>query len=275
MKAAEISQRFKIRCSSIYRIMGGSVGLTIAQEKEFTLLAARKKDPEQKDLTEKMEDRLAELIYLDKNPELPQGAKTYCLEWIKQQPEFFNRRKNVENKYMTKGNEVEDAALQFVAEQMGYSMLIKNETREENDYMTGECDNKQPDHTIDTKASWDSSTFPLFETELDPIYEWQGRGYMELYNVPKHVVVYCLMDTPAELISGEVKSQSYKRGLSEDETIDLYEELFKSMTYEDVDPALKLKALWIERDKSKIEEIKFRVELCREFIMNTIKNLKL
>jgi hypothetical protein len=35
-------------------------------------------------------------------------AETYCLDWLKSQPEFFNRRPNYSNKYTEKGILVED-----------------------------------------------------------------------------------------------------------------------------------------------------------------------
>ena len=68
--------------------------------------------------------------------------------------------------------------------------------------MTGECDIYVPGvKTIDTKCSWDLSTFPAFpEDAHDPLYEWQGRAYALLWDVPEHEVVHVMLDTPEDLL---------------------------------------------------------------------------
>ena len=136
MKNAEIAERFKIRCSGIGQIMSNGRG---------------------------------------KEPTMGATAKTFCLDWIKEQPEFFNRRNEFNSKYTDKGNAVEQAVLNMVASQLNYGMLLKNEEWFEGDFATGTPDNIQKDHVIDVKSSWDFSTFPIFDTEPDKKYWWQGQ----------------------------------------------------------------------------------------------------
>lgn len=264
-------QEFKIRCSSIYKIMGGSVGLSESQLKEKTTLETRKNDPEAKPLTDKMLARLDELIFIESNPDLPQGAKTYCQEWLKAR--IYGEQPRTDFKYTSKGLEMEDDALAFVAENYVYGMLLKNDIRKDGEFITGEADNVQPDHTIDTKCSWSPSSFPLFETELDSAYYWQGLGYMYLYKKPNHKVFYCLMNTPDHLIESEFKSLDYKNGYSEDEAESVYNDLLKKMTFDDLDPKVRIKLFEIEFDQKKINQVIERVKLCRDYIKKLLCKL--
>lgn len=248
------------------------MGLTEQQEKRLKELHDRLLNPEAKPLTEKMENELAELINKKENPELPQTAKTFCLGWIKQQPEFFGRRIQFSSKYTDKGLQVENDALDFAAGELGYGMLIKNTERFENDFLTGEPDNIQPDHTLDIKAPWTFATFPTFETEADAAYWWQGQGYMALTGKSRHRVIYCLMNTPPNVINREVKNQAYRLGLDEDQELDLYDSLFDEMNYDDLPNDRRLKVFEFEKDTAALEEVHQRVKYCREFIFLTLKN---
>lgn len=267
---AEISQRFKIRCSAISQIMAGTVGLSDTQETALQKHIFRRDDPDAKPLTDKMEAEMIDLQNKKDNPTLPQGAKSYCLGWLKEQPEFYDRRIEFTSKYTDKGLIVEDDALEFVAERLGYGFLVKNDQRFECEYITGEPDNIQPNHTLDIKAPWTFATFPIFETEPKDIYWWQGQGYMHLTHRPKHRVIYVLMNTPAGIINREVRSQAYRAGLDEDQEMELYEDLFKAMTYDDIPDQNRIKVFEFDRDTEAIEDVKRRVKMCQQFIFETL-----
>ncbi len=137
-----------------------------------------------------------------KDMSLSAGAKTALKTMAK---EFvFSYHKTVETKYMDKGLALEDAAIAFLNHRR-FKSYVKNKVRVENEYLTGECDILIPRvKTIDTKVSWSLDTFPLLREDAhDPIYEWQGRGYMQLYDVPEHEVTFILLDTPEEMIKWE------------------------------------------------------------------------
>lgn len=272
MNATEISNRFKIRCSAIGTIMAGRVGLTEVQEAELKNLQDRQNDPEQKDLTERMVENMKRLVLMKNNPELPQGAKSYCLEWLKSQPEFYNRRKTYTSKQAEKGLIMEDDSLDLAADLLGYDLLVKNEEHFENDFMTGTPDNIQPTHTLDVKSPWDFSTFPIFEDTLDPKYEWQGQGYMELTGRKEHLVAYCLVDTPIHLIEKEAYYYSLDNGYPDTDE-DIYQKFERQMTYSDVAKENRLKTYWAKHDPKAIKEIENRVILCRAFLKEFITNL--
>jgi hypothetical protein len=200
-------------------------------------------------------------------------AETYCLDWLKSQPEFFNRRPNYSNKYTEKGILVEDESLDFVAEHLGYGLILKNEHRFKSacGRITGIPDNVQPNHTIDVKNSWSWETFPIFETELDTAYEWQGQGQMFITGVESHKTIYILTDTPAHLIEREASHQANKWGYDYEEIL---EQLLEEMTYSDLDPAKRVKVYEIKADKERQQAILDRVDLCRKFIFDVLESLK-
>lgn len=254
---------FKIRCSSISKIMGGNVGLSESQGREKKKLEERTKA-----LTPIMVETLVTLNHIESNPELPKGAKTYCEDWIKDQ--IYGQAPRHDFKYTSKGLEMESDALAFVAENFGYGMLLKNDLRKDGEFITGEADNVQPGHTIDTKCSWSAASFPLFNDKLDSAYYWQGLGYMYLYGKKSHKVFYCLMNTPEYLIENEFKSLSYKNGYSEEEGEAIYSDLIEKMTFDNLEPEYRIKEFSFEFEQEKINQVIERVKMCRDYVKQLI-----
>ena len=146
--------------------------------------------------------------------ELSQTAKTYCETWIKEQ--LYSRRKEFTNKFVEKGLIIEDNSIDYIADQLGLGMLLKNEQHFSNDFMTGTPDVVLPDVVFDAKNSWDCFTFPLFDTEIpNKDYYWQGQGYMELCKKSHFKLIYTLMDTPMHLIEKEAYWYAKNNGLDE------------------------------------------------------------
>ena len=254
-------KKFKIRCSAISNIMAGTMGLTDKQGIELAALIVKDKRTVLQD--QKMED----LIYKRDNPELPTGAKTYCKDWLKGQ--LLDYQTIFSNKYTQKGLIMEDESLDFIADNLGFGMLIKNEEYLTNDYIHGTPDVRLKEMIIDVKNSWDASTFPMFENELPKTdYYWQLQGYMWLDDKPKAKLIYTLMDTPEHLIEREARWYSISQGFEELEQ-SIYEMFVKNMTYHNIDPKLRIKVYDIERNDSDIEMIKERVIECRKYI-NTL-----
>jgi hypothetical protein len=229
-------RQFKIRCSAIGQIMG-----------EPRTKAAKEAG------------------------ELSQTAKTYCKQWLKEQ--LYKRRKEFSSKYTDKGNIMEDNSLDFVAEQLGYGMLIKNESHYSNDFMQGTPDAILPKLIIDVKNSWDFSTFPLLETEIPTKdYIWQAQGYLALLDKNDFKLCYVLSDTPQHLIQREAYWYAKNNGY-EDLDQELYEQFEKRMTYPDIPDSLKLKTFDIKRDDEAIKRIESRVMKCRAYIETLLKTL--
>ena len=332
------------RCSGLHHIMAGEIGLTEAQEKELAEVEARKKkdeelsaaqkkrkkDYEEKEkadtitekqqetlddirekegkpipLTETMQKKYDGLIYKRDNPELTDGTKNYLAKLHREITK--NRKKRLETKYIKKGLQFEEEAIDM------YSMVkeeffVNNKERIENEWLSGEYDiftGKSIDEIeegFDTKCSWDLFTFPYKRDKLNTVYYWQNMGYMFLSGAPRWTTVYCLIDTP----KWELENIKYREGfewpyneipkwkLLEILNNNLYteESFFKMMNEWDCapDPSDQsednLKAADIvnsfvplsleerimekvtERDEAAIEEIKIRVAMSREFMVS-------
>lgn len=261
--------KFKIRCSAIGQIMGGAFGKPTDKQLARLDELQKRADGEGKALTENMKAELAELIEKrDSKPSLDAGAKTYCEKWVKEQ--IYNRRNEFSSKYTEKGVLCEPAAIELVADIMGYGLVEKNEVHKEDEYMMGSCDLDMPKIIEEIKNSWSVFTFPLFDTQLkDKDYIYQANGYMYLWDKPRAAVNYCLIDAPEEIINSEAFRVSRKAGYEEID-MELFEEVRAKMTFADIPKHLRHKRFEFDRDDTIIAGIIERVKLCREYIKTDI-----
>lgn len=232
---------FKCRASALGRIMAGKIGLTDTQKTRLKYLVDREElapSGKCKPLTANMVKEKQELEEKSKDKELPEGAKTYCQELLKQ--ELYGQRIEYSNKYTKKGWDVEDESIKYLNEE--YS---KNIINFENSFLTGTPDIILHDEDMirDVKNSWDYTTFPLFEDKLPTKdYWWQGQGYMELAGKEHYSVDYMLMDTPED----------------------------DSLTYKHLGRPLRVKSFPFERDRDCMKEVQERVQLCRAYIKTLV-----
>jgi len=200
---------------------------------------------------------------------LGKTGESYLETWLKEQ--VYNRRKEFTSKYTNKGNEMEDNNIDFVADVLGFGMLVKNEQYFENDFLTGTPDIILPNEIIDIKSSWDCFTFPLYDYELEnKDYYWQMQGYMSLTGKSAAKVIYVLSDTPQHMIQKEAYWYCKQNGY-EDLDIEIYNDFLKKMTYKDIPNELKIKTFVVERSETDIQLIYNRVVESRIFI-NKIKS---
>lgn len=255
---------FKIRASAAGLITTGTMGLTEAQEAKLETLSSKPK------LTDIQAKDLSDLQYKKLFPELPRTAKSYCEKWLKEK--LYNRKIEISTKYTEKGITVEEQSINFIADQLGYGMLSKNEEHRENDFFTGTPDIVVPKEVLDAKNSWDFPTFPLFETEIpEPDYYWQGQVYMKLFDKQKFRLVYTLMDTPDFIIDSEAKKFCFKNGIDLDECD--YQSFYDRMTYSDIQDELKIKVFEVDRNDDDIALLEQRVIECRKYIAKLIAAL--
>lgn len=151
-----------------------------------------------------------------KRGELSEGAKTFLLEiFIK---EKYSREAIVESKYMTKGTEVENEALNMYAiKKEGF--YLKNEEHFCNEYLKGTPDIIHGKTIIDLKSSWDIHTFFASKNKpINKLYYWQLQAYMALTDAEKAKLAYCLTNTPSHLISDEKRRLAWQMGILDEET---------------------------------------------------------
>ena len=188
----------RIRCSSLGEIMGNakSIDAEYLTDEIATISRKKIKTDEEKALIKEL---------LDKS--LSSGAKTHAYKLAK---EFaMGYRKVVYSKPMDKGTRCEQDSIDLL-NCVWFTDYQKNIVRDNNDFLTGECDIDTGEMIIDIKSSWDLDTFPATsEAAHDSGYEWQLRGYMLLRNRDKAKLVFCLVDTPEDLINYEQEDLHY------------------------------------------------------------------
>lgn len=168
--------------------------------------------------------------------ELSATCKTYLLEWYAQSFE------DIPSKYMAKGILMEDAAIDYMATQLGYEQASKNINIYQNDWMIGTPDVIIGETVIDLKCSWNKKTLIESANSLNTDYEWQLRAYMWLTGCTEAILFYALMDTPADANYG------------------------KEVVYTYLPDSERWVAYQFKKDEAIEELIKERVIKCREWL---------
>lgn len=191
-----------------------------------------------------------------KSQTLSETAKTMLVEWYKEQ--LYNRRKEIQSKYLTKGNECEDASIEYI-NQLNKTNYQKNEQFYNSDYIHGTPDIVTDETIIDIKNSWDFMTFPLFSKELpNKDYLWQVQGYMMLTGRRKGSVIYTLMD-----LSDEQIEQEYRRTGGKGVVPDSFKANYK---YGGIEDTLRVKRFDFEHSEDRANQITEKVETARQFL---------
>jgi len=161
--------KHKFRASGFGDLMAGGKELTDKQ-KELIITLSQKET-----LTTKQGETLNDLIKKRDTVELSKGAKTLLRKMRREIK--FKRRREINSKYLTKGIELEETAIDWLS-MYHDTMFTNNKERREDEYFTGECDIEEG---YDTKVSWSLDTLPDPEEPLKTIYEFQNRIYMRLW----------------------------------------------------------------------------------------------
>ncbi len=161
---------YKFRASGFGDLMAGAKDITDKQKEMIATLQAKEK------LTEKQAETLEDLINKRDSVTLSTGAKT-ILRKLRREVKF-KRRREINSKYLTKGIELEEEAIDWLSLHHD-TVFTNNKERREDEYFTGECDIVEG---YDTKVSWSLDTLPDPEEPLKTIYEYQNRVYMRLWN---------------------------------------------------------------------------------------------
>ena len=194
---------------------------------------------------------------------LSQTAKSYVEEIVLK--EKYGIRKEFSSRYTDKGNEVEEESIALVNDVLNFKFIYKNDEHFTNDWLTGTPDVNTDEVLIDVKSSWDASTFPWFETELpNKDYYYQLQGYMWLTGKNESILAYCLIDTPGEMVEDEIRRAHWKLHLI-DESQELREEIETKHKFSHIPKNRRVKYWFVQKDEQIIEQIKERVELCREY----------
>ena len=194
-----MQHKHKFRASSLGSIMADPTSIDKSLlDDDLLVIAAKKKKTD--------EDNALLAQYWDRS--LSAGAKTVCEDIAKKMIYGFDVE--ISGKYLEKGLRVEDEAIELV-NKVFFTNYEKNTERRSNAWITGECDILIPGQKIiDVKSSWSLDTFPATSNKgKDTGYEWQGRAYMWLWEVPEFEINYCMVNTPDDLIGYEDSDLHY------------------------------------------------------------------
>jgi hypothetical protein len=188
--------------------------------------------------------------------------KTFVKEWFIS--ELTGKRKSIESKYLRRGIEVEDLAIERIGKKLGIE-LKKNKKSFEDDFFTGTPDVIIEDTIIDAKSSWDCFTFPYF-MEFPPIlYVAQLQVYMEMTGVKKAKLVYCLENGTEEQINKLAWQKAHEVGVDEP-TIEHWNQAEKDLNYDHLYDDLRIKIFELDYDSIMVQNLKDGVEFLREYI---------
>jgi hypothetical protein len=194
---------------------------------------------------------------------LSQTAKTYIEEQVLRAK--YGVIKTFSSRYTDKGNLVEDEAIEIASNALEMGFLYKNHEHFENEWLTGTPDVNTNDILLDVKSSWDATTFPFFATEIPTKDYWyQLQGYLELTGKTDALLVYCLVNTPIQMVEDEIRRAHWAAQLLE-ENYDLRDEVLKRHNFDHIPLNRRVKVFKVEKDEQVVNEIKERVELCREY----------
>ena len=188
-----------------------------------------------------------------KGEALGQTAKSYIIEKAKE--DFYDYKVELTNKYLMKGIHQEQDSIDLL-NAVRFESYKKNEKREENEWLTGSCDIITDELIIDVKTSWSLETFPATNYELKDLslYEWQGRAYMWLYDMPTFELSYVMVSTADDLLSDYDSYAIHK--------------------VDHIDPAKRITSITFERDKELEIQMAVRLIEATQFYKEVINQLE-
>lgn len=179
-----------------------------------------------------------------KSETLSETTKSYVQEWAKEH--IYGIKNEIKSKYITKGLNLEDTAIDKAIEWLDLPFALKNESFFEDDFFTGTPDLIVDGVVYDIKCSFSPFSFPLFDKEIPTKdYFYQLQVYMHLTKLKKAVLTYVLLETPPELNYGEIQD------------------------YSNVSKDFRIKTFEVDYDSEIIEDLKNRIINVRNYI-NTL-----
>lgn len=261
---------YKFRCHALGKIMtGANKGLT---EKQMALMNdySDRYNGNGRPLTANQLAVLGDLLKrFNEKPTLSTTAKSYLVKlWAET---TFEKSDEMESKYLDKGISVEEDSITLYSNVVGMP-FFKNKDRKENHYISGEPDNTYKGVIRDIKSSWDHTTFPYHEKSIpNNDYYWQLMGYMWLWGYKKAELIYCLVDTPEELITDELWRTARKCGYVD--LPDFIEQnVRKRMTFSDIPEFLRVRVFPLEYDEAAKAAIVQQIKIARKFLNDVNEN---
>jgi len=201
---------------------------------------------------------------------LSETTKKYLQEvYIREE---YGRDKIFANKYMNKGTVLEDTSIDLYAEVFNKDLVVKNQKMYSNEYIHGTPDIILKDKIVDIKTSWDIWSYASADAQR---YYWQIQAYMWLTGRTKGEIAFCLVNALQKDVMNEQYRQSflnpyeYNTKAHMDYEMQVNDQIFKNMTYDDISEKLRVKVTEFEYNQENINELIEKIKMAREYL-NTI-----
>jgi hypothetical protein len=206
-----------------------------------------------------------------KKEQLSKTAKSYIQDVVLEHK--YGIKKEFSSRYTDKGNECEQDSITLANEVLDVGFIYKNEEHFENDYIIGTPDVNTSKVLLDVKTSFNGTTFPFFEEKIpNKDYFYQLQGYMWLTGKEESLLVYCLTNTPKQIVEDEIRRVHWKEHqLEESDEIRHYVEA--KHNFDHIPLEKRVKVFKIQKDESVIEAIKEKIELAREYYNKIIETI--
>ena len=176
--------------------------------------------------------------------------------------EVFGREKSemVANKYVRKGVMCETDSLELLERVKG-EKHFKNNKMLENAYIVGTPDIITLDKIKDIKTSWDLFTFfGVDEDQAQRDYYYQLLGYMILTGKKYAELVYCLVNTPEQMMNDELYRLKFYLPEEEAESYDI------NYIFDDIPEERRIKVFSFEYIKEEAELLEGKIKLSRVYL---------
>lgn len=207
-----------------------------------------------------------------KSEVLSQTAKTYIQELLLE--DMYGIKKEFSSRFTDKGLIQEDESIDLAARVLDLPFCTKNDEYFENDFIKGTPDLVLDDEIIDIKTSWDGSTFPWFAEELPTKdYYWQLMGYMWLTGRKHGRIVYCLVDTPEDIVLDEIRRTSWKK-FELEVTDETEKEVRAKHEFNHIPENLRVKEFKVEYSEESVNKIIEKIGAAKEYYSILVNDLK-
>lgn len=194
-------------------------------------------------------------------------AKSHLIEVYAR--ELYDFKKELNNKYVNKGWEVEPEAIEELSLQVRYPME-KNEEVFSSEYFVGTPDVITKNMVFDVKSSYDWITFlSNIPSELDPMYVAQVNGYLDLLGYDTGYIAYVLLDTPESIRNKEKFYLLSSMDVISEESpsfVKAWEEKEKNMIFSNHPIEERILLFEVKKDKELLEKAKQKVVKARQFL---------
>ena len=272
---------FKVRCSSIRRVLSNSNSNPILTEKQTELLAELRDKEQVKPLTKNQAEELAELAVKEANGKKIILSDT-CIEYLMEEYAFRTEgmipvsKEAMNLAAIKKGNMVEGEAIILLTSVDGVFYKV-HEPRIYNEYLSGKIDYyagndiMNAERIVDNKASWD---YPIFlkkiHTGLVAGQREQVQGYMDITGAPEGFIANTLIDCPEEIIEDFRWTLARRLNAITVESKEFLEEWRiweRSMKFNHIAPHKRVNKIKIEpMEDYERQRLYDRVKVCREWL---------